>query len=122
MSFGARVVGGITVLRRCVLKTNVELHKVLALCDGEEDYAQLMSEFLRKHKNLPWVIHTYTNVDDLQKSEKSVEVREKRKNCVKKHAVSSFLCLFAVFGLVDQHINNIQDICLYFRRKVVKLL
>jgi len=74
LSFGARVVGGITVLRRCVLKTNVELHKVLALCDGEEEYAQLMSEFLRKHKNLPWVIHTYTNVDDLQKSEKSVDM------------------------------------------------
>ena len=56
------------------MKTNVELHKVLALCDGEEEYAQLMSEFLRKHKNIPWEIHTYTNVDDLQKSEKSVDM------------------------------------------------
>ena len=56
------------------MKTNGELHKVLALCDGEEEYAQLMSEFLRKHKNLPWTIHTYTNVDDLQNSEKSVDM------------------------------------------------
>jgi len=74
LPFGSHIVGGVAVLWRCVLKTNMELHKVLALCDGEEEYAQLMSEFLRKHKNLPWTIHTYTNVDDLQKSEKSVDM------------------------------------------------
>lgn len=74
MSFRSGAVGGVVVLRRCVLKTNIELHKVLALCDGEEDYAQLMSEFLQKHKNLPWIIHTYTNVEDFRKSEKQVDM------------------------------------------------
>lgn len=39
--------------------------KVMALCDTEEEYAQLMTEFMRKQKNLPWELHTYTNVDTL---------------------------------------------------------
>ena len=30
----------------------------MALCDTEEEYAQLMTEFLRKHKDLPWELHT----------------------------------------------------------------
>lgn len=38
---------------------------ILALCDVEEEYAQLMSEFLKKQKNLPWVLHTYTDVKSL---------------------------------------------------------
>ena len=32
--------------------------KVMALCDTEEEYAQQMTEFLKKHKNLPWELHT----------------------------------------------------------------
>lgn len=47
-----------------------EEEKVLVLCDTEEEYAQLMTEFLKKQKDLPWKIHTYTNVDDLLKTEK----------------------------------------------------
>ena len=39
--------------------------KVMALCDTEEEYAQLMTEFMKKRKNLPWELHTYTNVDTL---------------------------------------------------------
>ena len=43
--------------------------KVMALCDAEEEYAQLMTEFMKKQKNLPWELHTYTNVDKLLQSE-----------------------------------------------------
>lgn len=45
--------------------------KVMALCDTEEEYAQLMTEFMRKQKNLPWELHTYTNVDPLLGTEQS---------------------------------------------------
>lgn len=44
--------------------------KVMALCDTEEEYAQQMTEFLKKHKNLPWELHTYTSVEDLLREEK----------------------------------------------------
>ncbi len=44
--------------------------KILALCDTEEEYAQLLTEFLKKHKNLPWKIHTYTEVEELLRAEK----------------------------------------------------
>ncbi len=49
--------------------------KVMALCDTEEEYAQLMTEYMRKQKNLPWELHTYTNADTLIDMEKqSVEM------------------------------------------------
>lgn len=44
--------------------------KILALCDTEEEYAQLMTEFLRKNRELPWKIHTYTNVQEMVREEK----------------------------------------------------
>ena len=47
-----------------------EGEKVLVLCDTEEEYAHLLTEFLRKHQDLPWKIHTYTDVDELLKAEK----------------------------------------------------
>lgn len=43
---------------------------VLVLCDREEEYAQLMTEFIRTHKELPWKIHTYTDVEELLCKEK----------------------------------------------------
>jgi len=43
--------------------------KILALCDTEEEYAHLMTEFLKKHKDLPWELHTYTNVRELFEGE-----------------------------------------------------
>jgi len=47
----------------------------MALCDTEEEYAQLMTEYMRKQKNLPWELHTYTNADTLIDMEKqSVEM------------------------------------------------
>jgi len=44
--------------------------KVMVLCDTEEEYAQLMTEFMQKHKELPWELHTYTNVEDLLREER----------------------------------------------------
>lgn len=41
----------------------------MALCDTEEEYAQLMTEFMKQRKNLPWELHTYTNVDTLLRAE-----------------------------------------------------
>ncbi len=46
--------------------------KVMALCDTEEEYAQLMTEFLKKNRELPWKIHTYTSVQELVKEERDV--------------------------------------------------
>lgn len=48
-----------------------EGEEVMVLCDPEEEYAQLMTEFLKKHKELPWKIRTYTSVDDLLRMEKA---------------------------------------------------
>lgn len=49
-------------------------HSILALCDAEEEYAQLLTEFLQKHRDLPWEIHTYTSVEELLRQEKGTEV------------------------------------------------
>ena len=40
------------------------------LYDPEEEYAQLMTEFLRGHKDLPWEVHTYTEAESLLKEER----------------------------------------------------
>ncbi len=44
--------------------------KIFVLCDAEEEYAQLMTEFLKKHRDLPWKIHTYTDREQLMRQEK----------------------------------------------------
>ncbi len=44
--------------------------RIMALCDTEEEYAQLMTEFLRTKRELPWKIHTYTSVQELMKEGK----------------------------------------------------
>jgi hypothetical protein len=38
---------------------------ILILCDPEVEYAMLMSDYLRMHRELPWQVKTYTDVDDL---------------------------------------------------------
>ena len=43
-----------------------KIRKIMVLCDTEEEYAQLMTEF----KNLPWELRTYTNVQDMLTMEK----------------------------------------------------
>ena len=37
---------------------------VMVLFDREEEYARLLSEFLRRQKELPWEIHTYTKMGE----------------------------------------------------------
>ncbi|MCH5344965.1 MAG: hypothetical protein J1E64_13100 [Acetatifactor sp.] len=49
-------------------------NKVLVLCDEEEEYACLMTEFLKGHRDLPWEIHTYTDVEELIRGEQGEEV------------------------------------------------
>lgn len=44
--------------------------RIMVLCDTEDEYAQLMTEFLKKNRDLPWKIHTYTNIQELVKEEK----------------------------------------------------
>ena len=43
---------------------------VLVLCDREEEYAQLLTEFMRRHRELPWSVRTYTDVEELMREEK----------------------------------------------------
>lgn len=50
------------------MKDNVR--KSIVLCDTEEEYAQLMTEYMKKRKNLPWELRTYTNVQDMLAMEK----------------------------------------------------
>lgn len=44
--------------------------RLFVLCDREEEYACLMTEFLKRHKELPWEIHTYTDREQMLKKEK----------------------------------------------------
>lgn len=46
-----------------------KIGKVMVLCDTEEEYAQLMTEYLRRHRNMPWDIHTYTDMKELFQKE-----------------------------------------------------
>lgn len=47
---------------------------VMVLCDREEEYAQLMTEYIREHKELPWEIHTYTEVEHMYEEEKGCDI------------------------------------------------
>ncbi len=47
---------------------------ILTLCDGEEEYAQLMTEYMERQKNLPWSVHTYTDVSRLLEQERGADI------------------------------------------------
>lgn len=47
---------------------------VLVLCDAEEEYAVLMTEFIKKHKEIPWEIHTYTETDRMLQEERHQKI------------------------------------------------
>lgn len=47
---------------------------VLALCDGDEEYTGLITEYMQRQENLPWSIHAYTDVAKLMESENGVDV------------------------------------------------
>ena len=42
----------------------------MALCDSESDYAESMSDYLRKKEDFPFELHTYTDVNKLLEYEK----------------------------------------------------
>ena len=42
-------------------------HKLLVLCDPEEDYAQHMADFLRRKKDMDWEVRIFTVQEKLQK-------------------------------------------------------
>ena len=42
---------------------------IIVLYDREEEYARLFSEYLKRQKELPWEIHTYTGIEELLDSE-----------------------------------------------------
>ncbi|MCM1044767.1 MAG: hypothetical protein NC417_04590 [Candidatus Gastranaerophilales bacterium] len=48
--------------------------EILVLCDREEEYARLMTEYLKRRRDLPWEVHTYTDMEELIKGEKAEEV------------------------------------------------
>lgn len=48
-----------------IKQTQTTVGKTLVLCDPEEEYAQLMTDYLKKQKDLPWELRTYTNVQEL---------------------------------------------------------
>lgn len=47
---------------------------ILAFCDGEEEYAGLMTEYMERQKNLPWIIHAYTDVAKMMEAEREADV------------------------------------------------
>ncbi len=49
-------------------------HKLLVLCDPEEDYAQHMAEFLCKRKEAGWEVIVYTKPEELEHFKKDIEV------------------------------------------------
>lgn len=49
-------------------------HKLLVLCDPEEDYAQHMAEFLCRRKETLWEILVYTKPEELSKLDKPIDV------------------------------------------------
>ncbi len=49
-------------------------HKLLVLCDPEEDYLQHMADFLRRKKQAPWEIVAYTKPEELLKLEEPIEI------------------------------------------------
>ncbi len=49
-------------------------HKLLVLCDPEEDYAQHMADFLCKRKEAVWEVMVFTKPDELLKMKKDMEI------------------------------------------------
>ncbi len=49
-------------------------HKLLVLCDPEEDYAQHMADFLCRRKDALWEVVVYTKPEELEKLEQSIDV------------------------------------------------
>lgn len=42
---------------------------IFVLCDTEAEYAQLMTEYLKTHGDIPWELYTYTDVGEMMREE-----------------------------------------------------
>lgn len=60
------------VCGRFVLKEKEET--ILAFCDEDQEYASLMTEYMERQKNMPWTLHSYTDVGRLMEQEKGVDI------------------------------------------------
>ncbi len=49
-------------------------HKILALCDPEEDYAGQLSAYLQSYKDFPWEVEVYTGISQLADGDKQGEI------------------------------------------------
>ena len=49
-------------------------HKLLVLCDPEEDYAQHMAEFLCKRKEALWEVLVYTRPEEIEKLGRTIDI------------------------------------------------
>lgn len=49
-------------------------HKLLVLCDPEEDYLQHMADFLRRKKQVPWEVVAYTKPEELLKLKEEIDI------------------------------------------------
>lgn len=49
-------------------------HKILALCDPEEDYAGQLAAYLQSYKEFPWEVQMYTGIPQLTDSGKAREI------------------------------------------------
>lgn len=47
---------------------------ILVLYDREEEYTQLMTDFLKMHRDAPWEIHAYTMEEELLKQEQRTKI------------------------------------------------
>lgn len=57
-------------MREAMRSAKEKSGETMVLLDTEEEYAQLMTEFLRKHKELPWELRTYTDVEELLRQDR----------------------------------------------------
>lgn len=47
---------------------------IFVLCDAEEEYARLMTDYLKAQREVPWEIHTYTSVELLAQGEQNEDI------------------------------------------------
>lgn len=50
--------------------SQTEKEPLLVLLDTEEEYTLLFSDFLKRHRDLPWTVRSYTDEKELRNSEK----------------------------------------------------
>lgn len=49
-------------------------HKLLVFCDAEEDYAQHMTEYLRRKDDFPWEVRVYTQMGEVKELGTDIDV------------------------------------------------